>query len=483
MTLVLIVDDDARMASALSQEMGRLGFQTKLAGSADAALEILLNQKVDVLLTDLRMSGRDGLDLIKLARKASPETRALLMSAYATARDYKQAIDQGAIEVLTKPFSPEDLEAAIKKALDLKEGIQGLVHGLSITDILQMFHMSKRSLTIKVSDDGSAIYLKDGEIIHATWRGKIGVEALQRILGSHVGAIRTSPAESVPQTIDHGFEGLLLDLHRVMDEQKRDGIVPLEPTPLPVLVSTKSVTPSLVQHALNTPSFEPLATELEPAPKKRSVGVWVAIAAVVAAAGLWVAWPEPEAPPTTASLVEKPRALEKPREPAPSEVSPKADPAKEPASLLAEVVVDTMPSGLELVEASTDAVLGKSPLTLMIPPGASQRLRARKNGQVSPAFEVSAVSPEVSIDLSDWARPATKPVRGRARRAPVTVKVEAPPPVEIATPAPEPEPPPPPARAAIPLVDSKSPAVGLVDEDKPSVGTVDDDAPNVGTVE
>ncbi|MBK6687740.1 MAG: response regulator [Deltaproteobacteria bacterium] len=241
MTRVLIVDDDPRMSSALAGELVRQGYDTQTADSVDAALELLLNAPVDVLVTDLRMSGRDGLDLIRMARATSPKTRAVLMSAYATAKDYKVAIELGAVDVLTKPFTPEDLEEAIRKALDSQSGVQGLVHGLSLVDVLQMFHFARRSLAIHVGGDGATIHLRDGEVVHAVSGAITGEAALRAILESQVSSVRTSPAVSVPITITRGFQALLLDLVRAIDEQGRS--LPQPPGP----ASTgKTPTPDLV---------------------------------------------------------------------------------------------------------------------------------------------------------------------------------------------------------------------------------------------
>ncbi|MCA9667306.1 MAG: response regulator [Myxococcales bacterium] len=214
---ILIVDDDARMVKALAGEIRRMGYDVETCESADAAIEQLLNSSFDLLLTDLRMAGRDGIDLIKMAGEISPNTRSVLMSAYATARDYKTAIDMGAVEVLTKPFTPDDLGEALRKAIESSDGFQGNVHGLSLTDILQMFHFSRRSMKLQVGADG-AIHLVSGEIHHAERGDKQGREALVELLRARSGSVRTAPAEPCARTLDTSFDALLLDVMREIDE-------------------------------------------------------------------------------------------------------------------------------------------------------------------------------------------------------------------------------------------------------------------------
>src|SRR5262249_42188594 len=113
MTSVLIVDDDVGFRTTIGRDLGEQGFTVALAHDAGDALEVLAahsgDHAIDVLLTDLRMPGADGIDLLEKIRAVSPRTRAILMSGYATARDYQRAIECGAVRVLCKPFTSSEL--------------------------------------------------------------------------------------------------------------------------------------------------------------------------------------------------------------------------------------------------------------------------------------------------------------------------------------------------------------------------------------
>jgi CheY-like chemotaxis protein len=219
---ILIVDDDTSLASALRDEVVRMGYAAQICGSVNEAIEKLVNSQFDVLLTDLRMAGRDGIELIKAVSKISPQTRSLLMSAFATAKDYKVATEHGAIDVLTKPFTPADLAEALRKAEDCQDGVQGTLHGVEIADILQLFHFGRRSLIVHVGSEGE-IHVKEGEIVHAKTATAQGEEALEQLLGGSASSVRTAPSGvGVPRTIDASFESLLLDVHRRIDESNRD---------------------------------------------------------------------------------------------------------------------------------------------------------------------------------------------------------------------------------------------------------------------
>ncbi|HEY0190679.1 MAG TPA: response regulator [Kofleriaceae bacterium] len=221
MTSVLIVDDDAAFRTTIGRDLGAQGFTVSLAKDADEATQLLSGQAIDVLLTDLRMPGEDGIDLLGKVRTVAPRTRAILMSGYASARDYQRAIECGAVRVLSKPFTPSELLQAIRQAVECETGFRGSIHGLSLVDLLQMFHYARRSLAIVV--DGLApghVFLEDGHVIHAVYRDLQGEPALRAILSMPAGSLRTMVLpHATPHSIARDFQTLLLDTLRTVDEE------------------------------------------------------------------------------------------------------------------------------------------------------------------------------------------------------------------------------------------------------------------------
>ncbi|MCA9603972.1 MAG: response regulator [Myxococcales bacterium] len=221
MTSILLVDDDETFRAALRRELEGLGFDVRSAESVDEALALLTRFVPDVVLTDLRMSARDGIDLLGELRQLLPGTLPILMSAFATARDHQAAISLGAVRVLNKPFTPDDLQEAIAQALESRTGFRGSVHGLSLIDLLQMFHFGKRSITIDVAGQRpGSIHIADGQIVHATQAELSGEAALAALLRSDTGSIQTRPALAVERSVHASFDSLLLDVLRQNDESQ-----------------------------------------------------------------------------------------------------------------------------------------------------------------------------------------------------------------------------------------------------------------------
>ena len=227
MTSVLVVDDDAPLGRALARELRQNGYDSVPVSGYDEALQRLAEQSYDVLLTDLRMGDKDGLDLILAIAASFPATRPILMSAYATARDSERAKELGAVRVLCKPFETSEMLQAVERAVESARGFLGSVHGLSLIDMLQMFHYAQRSVSVQVLGGlPAAIHLKSGHIVHATYGAMSGEEALSEILTMPAGSLQTSPFASVGHTISREFQPLILDLLRKLDEQGR-GALPL----------------------------------------------------------------------------------------------------------------------------------------------------------------------------------------------------------------------------------------------------------------
>lgn len=235
MTTLLIVEDDTHFRGALARELESRGFTVHTAASAELATGVLTREQVDVMLTDLRLGGQDGIDLMRRLPALSRRTRTVLMSAYASARDHQIATSLGAVTVLVKPFTASELVATIQKAIDCETGFQGQIHGLSLIDMAQMFHLAQRSISLHVGPPGEAqsiVHFSRGEIVHAQHGALQGAAALRAVLATPSGTIRTAALpEDVPHTIDTSFGHLILESLSQLDEELHESQRSLGPRP------------------------------------------------------------------------------------------------------------------------------------------------------------------------------------------------------------------------------------------------------------
>lgn len=113
---ILIVDDEKNTREGL-RDLLEDSFEIYLAGDAEGALEILQSEPIEVLVTDLRLGGQDGMGLIEEALQKKPGLIAIMMTAYGSVDTAVEAMKRGAYDFVTKPVNLERLEILIKRAL------------------------------------------------------------------------------------------------------------------------------------------------------------------------------------------------------------------------------------------------------------------------------------------------------------------------------------------------------------------------------
>ncbi|NQU09748.1 sigma-54-dependent Fis family transcriptional regulator, partial [bacterium] len=114
---VLVADDEPNMRTTLAPILKAAGFDSVLADSAAAALARLEEESFQVLLTDARMPGMDGYQLLTEVRQRYPRLPVVMITAYATPKLAVQAIRNGAADYLSKPFDPEELVHVLRRVL------------------------------------------------------------------------------------------------------------------------------------------------------------------------------------------------------------------------------------------------------------------------------------------------------------------------------------------------------------------------------
>lgn len=121
MPSILIVDDEMGMRSMLAKLFTRNKFETVMAADGRKAAEYLEAQIFDLVLTDLRLGGESGLDILSLVKRSHPETEVIIMTAYGTVETAVKAIQNGASDYITKPFKNEELVFKVNRALERQD--------------------------------------------------------------------------------------------------------------------------------------------------------------------------------------------------------------------------------------------------------------------------------------------------------------------------------------------------------------------------
>ena len=132
---VLVVDDEDIVREPVTAMLLHLGFKVDTAQSGDEALEKFKTNSYSFLLTDIRMPGIDGLELIKIVKGKYPDICAIAMTGYTKEYKYVETINAGATDFINKPFGIEEIEAKFKRGI-IERNVRQELNRLSITDSL-----------------------------------------------------------------------------------------------------------------------------------------------------------------------------------------------------------------------------------------------------------------------------------------------------------------------------------------------------------
>lgn len=195
---ILIVDDDEDLTWGISKNLAKekSKFEVQCVNTGDRALNLMKKKKFDLIVSDIRMPGRNGLQLISEVKKKYPHTKVIIMTAYGSREVQEEADIRGSFFYIEKPFEIGYLKQLIFQALNLYvRGFKGFLYSSGVRELVEFNCTSKRTSSLMISKDRELgkIYFKNGEIIHAECGDLIGERALFSILNWGKGTFKITP--------------------------------------------------------------------------------------------------------------------------------------------------------------------------------------------------------------------------------------------------------------------------------------------------
>src|SRR5690348_11551435 len=121
MPAILIVEDEAKLRRLLELNLGEEGFATHAAADAESGLKLLAAEKIDLIVTDFRLPGMNGLEFLQAAKRVNAAVPVVMMTAYGSVESAVEAMKAGASDYVLKPFSLAELVLVIRKELDSRK--------------------------------------------------------------------------------------------------------------------------------------------------------------------------------------------------------------------------------------------------------------------------------------------------------------------------------------------------------------------------
>lgn len=156
---VLLVDDDESLLRLMTIRLKGEGYNVQSAGSGNEALKLLSNQNFDVVLSDLRMPGLDGISLFEQIMALKKDVPVILMTAHGTISDAVEATQRGVFGFLTKPIDHDELRKLLAKAVSQSQGAQKgqwcekiITRSLHMEQLLdQAYRVAQRDVSVLIS--------------------------------------------------------------------------------------------------------------------------------------------------------------------------------------------------------------------------------------------------------------------------------------------------------------------------------------------
>lgn len=221
---ILLVDDEQFFLEGLREGLNEYSdmFTTDICFSVDQAIKLIKKNEFDLIISDIRMPKKSGLDLFMYLRKTRYQGRFIAMTAYGTPEILQKVKKLGGLDIILKPFNFAWFKDRIFDYFTDEEGLTGTVSSIDLTSLLQMINLERKTLTVKIETRSSTGYLdfQKGEIIRAEYGTREGIGAVRELIGIKKGRFSVHKIrQDIEQNIDLSFMGLLMEASRQADER------------------------------------------------------------------------------------------------------------------------------------------------------------------------------------------------------------------------------------------------------------------------
>ena len=233
---ILLVDDNPMVLGMLKQSLATMGIVNTATDAADALLKAV-DDPPDLLVTDYRMPGMDGRQLIEKLR-SRPATANFAAIILATKSDISERLGQDPVDdFVEKPFFLKDATRRIKRVIDKialekmakavpSDGVlRGSLTQMNVIDLMQSLEMGRKSCLLSLTKDGEKcdVYFTEGQVVHAVYGTLKGDAAVFKVLRWTGGNFQLNfDGKTTETSTQLNTQGLLMEGLRLLDESNRD---------------------------------------------------------------------------------------------------------------------------------------------------------------------------------------------------------------------------------------------------------------------
>jgi len=223
---LLLVDDEEVFIKSLTDGLKKheQTFSADYALSVDDALKLVKDTQYNLIISDIRMQGKSGIDLLLALKNMNYKGAFMAMTAYEDPEVSRQLQELGGIRLINKPFDFHWFEDMVLDFFKKRPGVSGYIDALELSSILQMINLEKKTLVVWITIDDVKGYLafEEGDITDAQYRDKRGLEAAYHLVSQETGYIEVDTKKrSKKKTIAQPFMHIFMESVRLKDERTR----------------------------------------------------------------------------------------------------------------------------------------------------------------------------------------------------------------------------------------------------------------------
>jgi DNA-binding NtrC family response regulator len=115
-TTILVLDDEPIVLKRLKPALEKAGYEVEVFSRSSEASERIVGQNFDIVITDLKMQGLDGMQFLTMVKSRSPKTEVIVITGFATMETAKESFQKGVFDFLAKPFKLAEIQEIVKRA-------------------------------------------------------------------------------------------------------------------------------------------------------------------------------------------------------------------------------------------------------------------------------------------------------------------------------------------------------------------------------
>lgn len=199
---VLVVDDEGAIRYSVSKTLQRVGYNVNEAASGEEALDIMKKQHCDVVLTDIRMPGLTGVELLRRIKEVAPDAIVILMTGYASLGTAVEALRLGAHDYLIKPSSSQDIRQSVARGV---ERARNLRRRRALLDAIRsnVSELTRADVdVVRALEDPDAVPLKAAESVEEPVTTNMTLGPLTIYPGRYQIAVGDRPIDLTPTEFD-----------------------------------------------------------------------------------------------------------------------------------------------------------------------------------------------------------------------------------------------------------------------------------------